>query len=371
MTRRMITIRHRALALSLGAISLSFALAGNAESQRIGYVITEWRHALYETPGGKAECPDGFSPSDRRQHEASPDSRERLETFGYYTSRGPNGESVAHFPWLIEDPLPSPELQTDIGYGLNLDGTDDGKATANSCAHEKFFNAEGVAVDNQMARVVGCTETWRSGGFADEFFRQEIISFAHNRILIELEGVDSLQNDPEVTVHVYKGRDGLTQGAGGSFPPYQNQRVDERFTRYMHHASGRIVDGVLQTDPIERAWLPIYWVQTPAERLIKDMRLQLRLDETTAEGFLAGYEDVNIWWKAHSRSGIAGGAASVGPFSNAWVYRAAHRYADGFPDPESGQCTAISASYRINGVRALIAHPETRHRSDDQVVAAP
>lgn len=361
--------RYNLLSLSVAACLLALVPTGKAESGRIGYVVTEWRHALHETPGGKEECPDGFSPSDRRQHEALPDSQERLEKFGYYSNRGPNGEAVQHFPWLFEDPLPSPELQTDIGHGLNLDGTRDGQATANTCAHEKFFNADGVAVDNQMARVVGCTETWRSGGFADEFFRQEIISFAHNRILIELDGVDDLQNDPEVAVHIYKGRDGLTQGAGGSFPPFQNQRVDERFTRYMHQTTGRIVDGVLLTEPIAYAWLPIYWVQTPAERLIRGLRLQLRLDEAAAEGFLAGYEDVNIWWKAHSRSGIAGGGSSVGPFSNAWLYRAVQRYADGFPDPETGQCTAISAAYRINAVRALIAHPEASQSSDSRVMA--
>jgi hypothetical protein len=351
----------------LGTLFCNLAVAGQDTAGTIGLVLTEWRHALYETPGGTEECPDGFSPSDTLQHRAMPNSQEHLEAYSYYTNRGPNGEAVTHFPWLVEDLLPSPELQTTVGFGLNLDGTTNGHATTNSCAHEKFINPDGEPVDNQLARVVGCTETWRRGGFADEFIRQEIVSYAHNRILIEIKGVDSELNDPEVEVYIYKGKDGLSQGAGGSFPPFQNQRVDERFPRYMHQTRGKIVEGILITEPIAEAWLPIFWVQTPAERLIRDMGLRLQLTETGAEGILGGYEDLKIWWNAHSKSGVGGGGASVGPFSNAWLYRAAHRYADGYPDPESGQCTAISAAYRVNAARALIAHPSREVSVNNQM----
>ncbi len=356
------TIRNVILAVLSSAICSLPATASSGST--IGLVLTDWSHALYETSSGEEECPGGFSPSDTEQHLAMPNSEEHLKTFGYYLNRGPNGEAVTHFPWLVEDPLPSPELQTHKGFGLKLDGTSSGEATAKTCPHEKFTTPDGQSVDNQLARVVGCTETWRRGGFAHEFIKQEFVNFSHNRILIEIRGVDSEHNDPEVDVHIYKGRDGLAPGVeAGSFRPFQNQRVDERFPRYMHRVSGRIVDGVLLTDPIDEAWLPLFWVQTPGERLLRDMQLKLQLTETGAHGIAGGYEDLAIWWSVHSRSGVAGGGASVGPFSNAWLYRAAHRYADGFPDPETGQCTAISAGYRVSAVRALIAHP-----SDDTSV---
>lgn len=335
---------------------LSPVAAQQARGETIGLVVTEWRHALYETPGGKEECPAGLTQGEMAQHQAMENSQELRETFGYFTNRGPNGEHSAYMPLLSEDLLPSPELQTRIGYGLNLDGTQTGEATNNSCRHEKFEGPEGTAVDNQLARVVGCTASWRTGGFASEFFKQEIVNFPLNRILIEISGVDSEENDSEVMVHIYKGLDGLSLGAGGTIPPFQNQRIDERYTRYMYETKGSITDGVLTTEPIQEAWFPIYWITTPAERLVRDMRLRLTLTKNGAEGILGGYEDLKIWWSAHSR-GMGGAAASVGPHSNAWYYRAAHRYADGYPDPESGQCTAISAAYQINAVRALIAHP--------------
>ena len=344
----------------LGLLSASLCISVGAQepsSGTIGLVLTEWGHALHETPGGKEECPDGFALSEEAQHRAMSNSQEQLEDFGYFLNRGPNGEHSAYMPWLVEDLLPSPELQTRTGYGLNLDGTKAGEATRNSCAHEKFIMPNGMPVDNQMARVVGCTASWRSGGFATEFFKQEMINFPLNRILIEIRDVDDEMNDPEVTVHIYKGKDGLSLGAGGTIPPFQNQRIDERHVRYMHETTGKIVDGVLTTDPIPKAWFPIRWITTPTERLVRDMQLRLNLTKNGAEGILAGDEDLKIWWSAHSR-GLGGAAANVGPLSNAWYYRAAHRYADGYPDPESGQCTAISAAYKVTAVRALIAHPK-------------
>lgn len=368
--RRVFSMGRGCVALAWLTVSLC-ATAGvrDTTGDTIGLVLTQWRHALHETSDGKEECPDGFTVSEEAQHRAMKNSEEHRKKYGYFLNRGPHGEHAGHMPWMVEDPLPSPELKTRVGHGLNLDGTKTGSATAGTCAHEKFVSPDGEAVDNQLARVVGCTKSWRTGGFASSFFLQEIVSFPLNRILIEIRGVDSQQNDPEVTVHFYKGKDGLLQGAGGSFPPFQNQRIDERHTRYMHVTEGRIVDGVLMTDPIPDAWLPIYWIQTPAERLVRDMRLRLQLTPTGAEGFLGGYEDLKIWWSNHSR-GIGGSAGSVGPFSNAWYYRAAHRYADGYPDAKSGQCTAISAAYRINAVRALIAHPAGDQRTSGKTVTA-
>lgn len=343
-------------AISLLLVSFVAHASPPETGKTIGLVLTEWRHALHETPEG-TECPDGLALSEREQHKAGPDSDERLRKFGFNLHRGPNGEHSAYFPWLVEDPLPVRELQTTVGYGLNLDGTSDGAATPRTCAHEKFIDPQGEPVDNQLARVVGCTEGWRNGGFMDEFWRQEIISFPLNRILFEIRGVDDEMNDPGVEVWIYKGKDGLMQGAGGGFAAFQNHRIDERYTRYMHHTRGRIVDGVLITEPIEKGYLPIYWIAKPGERLLRDLQLRLKLSETGAEGILGGYEDLKIWWNSHSK-GIGGTASSVGKFSNPTYYREVHRYADGYPDAETGQCTAISAAYKIKTVRALIAHPK-------------
>lgn len=321
----------------------------------IGLVLTDWRYALHETPE-KQECPAGLQPNEIAHFKTRPDHLQQLKKFGGFQNRGPIGQNANHTPMAVEDPLPFSELKTTVGYGLSLDGTTDGGATPKSCAHEKFTNPEGEPVDNQMARVVGCVMGWRSTGFMAEFYSNEVVTSPINRHLIEITGVDDETNDPDVEVFFYKGRDRLVRTASGSFIPYISHRIDERFTRYMFKTRGKIVDGVLTTEPVPLARFPLVVVQIPGERQVHDMRLRLKLTPDGAEGFLGGYESLKTWWAMHSKG--PGVGSDVGSFSPAGLYRAALRYADGRPDPETGECTALSVGYKIAAVRAMIVHPD-------------
>ncbi len=344
----------------LCVLALAGGVVGPAVSQgpsgTIGLVITGWHHALQETPGVKAECPAGLNVSDLDNAKAQPHFIETRNRFGQPFSRGPNGEFASNVPMAVEDPIPFSELQTKVGYGLNLDGTADGRATPRTCKHDKFTSPEGVQVDNQMARVVGCTWGWRTGGFTDDFYNEEIFTNPVNRILIEVTGVDDERNDPNVEVHIYKGQDRLARDPAGKYIPLLTQRVDTRLPEYFSSAHGKIVDGVLITEPIPLARLPLRWIALTGERRIRDLRLRIPLDGPEPKGILAGYEDLKTWWNMQKAHIIALPASKQSPASE---YRAAHRYADGFPDPATGQCTAISAAYRINTVRAFIVHPTT------------
>ena len=40
------------------------------------------------------------------------------------------------------------------------------------------------------------------------------------------------------------------------------------------------------------------------------------------------------------------------------LYEAVHKLADGYPDPKTGQCTAISSAYFIEAVAAFVIHPQ-------------
>ncbi|TVV75827.1 hypothetical protein [Sphingomonas solaris] len=324
----------------------------------IGLVITGWHHALHETDDPKNECSTGYTAGDYTNAEAQPDHAELRRKFGHPYSRGPNGELTNYSPMAVEDPIPPSELTTRTGYGLNLDGTADGKATPRTCAHAKFASPEGVQVDNQLARVVGCTKGWRKGGFSDAFYNEEIYTNPVNRILIEITGVDDERNDPQVEVAIYKGEDRLTRDPAGKYIPFLTQRIDARFPEYSTKLRGRIVDGVLITDPDPDATarLPIRWIAKVAERRIRDLQLRIPLAGSWPVAMLAGYEDNKIWWNSQKAHHIAMPAAQNSPPSQ---YRALMRYADGYPDPKTGQCTAISAAYRVETVRAFIAHPET------------
>jgi hypothetical protein len=320
----------------------------------IGLVLTSLRYSLVETPGGKEECPAGLQPGEVAQLKADPAAVARLKEFGgYFELRGPHGETGNYNPMAFEDPLPFRELVTRKGFGFNLDGTQDGHATAKTCRHDKFTDAQGEKVDNQMARVVGCVQGYRTGGMMSDYYSQEIANFSVNRHLIEITGVDDEQNDPAVQVAIYKGYDRLVRAGDGKFVPLLSQRIDPRFPQYAMHTRGRIVNGVLITDPIARARLPRSSERNLGDRLMRDMVLRLKLTPDGAEGMLGGYDDVASWYNIHSKLVVA----EVGKFSSPSIYRALLRYADGYPDPKTGQCTQISTAYDVTAVRAIIVHP--------------
>jgi len=331
--------------------------ASKEAGKTIGLAVTDMRWALYETPNAKEECPAGVQVAPVVQFKAMPGApAERLQKYGYeYSFFGPNGENAEYDPLAVTDPLPWKELQTKNGYGLNLDGTTDGHATAKTCKHEKFTSPEGEQVDNQFARAGGCVEGFRTGGFASDFNSNEVVTSPINRHLIEITGVDSEENDPSVEVTIYKGKDGLVRRADGkTFVSFMTQRVDNLFPQFILHTHGRIVDGVLITDPIPLARLPLLYIQVPHERRIEDLRLRLKLTPDGAEGIMAGYEPIEDIWTYLSKSPSAG----AGKYSSAGLFRALLRYADGSPDA-TGHCMSISTTYKVNAVRAIIARPQT------------
>ena len=354
------------------AVGASVPGAAQGRTSAIGLVITSWHHALYETADPKNECSIGLAVGDYTNAEAQPNYADLRRKFGHPFARGPNGELTNYSPMAVADSIAPSELTTKQGFGLNLDGTADGRATPRSCKHDKFTSPEGLPVDNQIARVVGCTKGWRKGGFSDSFYNEEIYTNPVNRMLIEITGVHDERNDPHVDVAIYKGQDRLLRDPAGKFIPYLTQRIDGRFPEYSFKMRGRIVDGVLITEPNPDAIarLPVRWVATVAERRIRNLQLRIPLTGSWPEGLLAGYEDTKIWWNSQKAHHIAMPAAQNSPPSQ---YRALMRYADGYPDPKTGQCGAISAAYRITTVRAFIAHPQgiAPHLADERKVPTP
>jgi hypothetical protein len=336
---------------TISATQVSASPTASKTGATIGLVLTDWRYALVETSGAKEECPDGLQVSEVEQFKAAaPDPAGRLKKFGLtWAVRGPNAENSNYNPLSVTDPLPWRELKTTRGYGVNLDGTPDGHATPTTCAHEKFTSDDGERIDNQMARVLGCVQGWRTSGFSAERASADIVT-SPVKLLIEISRVTDEQNDPDVDVTIYKGRDRLVREADGTtFVPFMSHRIDTRFPQFTLKAHGRIIDGVLMTDAIPVARV----AQRGSERDFRDLTLRLKLGPNGAEGIIAGYESVATWWNAQSK----GVAADISKFSPAGLYRALHRYADGYPDPATGECTGISVAFKIRAVRALIAHP--------------
>ena len=349
------------VAMATAAISADPAPA-KAQSGTIGLTVTGWRYAFVETPNAE-ECNPGLDQGELAQLKATPGAIERIKREGgTHENRGPNGETPQNSPLLFNDPLPFPELITRTGYGVNLDGTQDGRASPKTCRHEKFTGlglTEGEKVDNQLSRVLGCVQGYRTGGQTAEFYNNEIVAYQVNRHLVEITGVDDEMNDPKVDVFIYKGYDRLVRTGDGKWVPFLSQRIDTRYPQYNMKTTGKIVNGVLITDPIKDALMPHSSQRKIGDRDMKDMTLRLKLTPDGAEGVLAGYDNWRHLWNQHAKRVTA----ELNKMSSPTIYRRFIKYADGYPDA-SGQCTHISSAYKVTAVRATIVHPAKSGKSD-------
>ena len=115
---------------------------------------------------------------------------------------------------------------------------------------------------------------------------------------------------------------------------------------------------MLTTQPIDTLQIP--WsstFDTSGFQVFRGLRMELNLGTEAAEGLLAGYTDVeafnhqlNTTWSTHHQS--------YGQLSSLSQYHAMRQFADGYPDPETGENTAISSAIEVKMTRVSVLHPE-------------
>ena len=338
-------------ALTVAAASTASAAGDSApvlQDRSIAYVLTDWHWAIYQTPDGKTECPQGYNDGPREQFKAlyPDDGTQRT-----YVDTAMARESDIWFPGTQKDDFPFHEAQGKIAYGLNLDG---------KIGPHDFTSPEGEpGIDNQLYRALGCIANYRGpDGTLYYFTNKYLEDHNYNRIVIVLSNVDSLVNDDDVSVTTYRGLDSLlTDAAGKDYLPRGTQRLDLRWgQQFIQHLHGHIKNGVLETDPAD--------VTLPASAAFADLtvqvfrgfRLRLKLTSDDANGLMAGYADVaavyrqlNESWSTHHQS--------YGQESATSLYRALHRLADGYPDASSGKNTAISSAMLVKFKQVFIKRP--------------
>ncbi|MAT51768.1 MAG: hypothetical protein CMK32_11360 [Porticoccaceae bacterium] len=331
----------------------------------IGLVISYLNLALYQTPDGKEECPEGFHHTQNDNFMAQFPTEEARETmlkkYIYYTHRGPNGEDVFYHPTVIQDPLPLRDIQGSTGLGIDLDGRVDS---------DDFNSPTGkTGIDNQIYRVVGCIPGLRNGGTIDGSLKTEIRASHKMRMLVEITGIDDFQNDDQVTVSMYRGLDGIEVAPDNTLVPFRSQRIDYvEGQRYIHQLSGRLEDGVLKTEPKD-VMVPMYGpFNIQRDIVLRDARFELNLTDTGAEGFLGGYFDIENWYGSFAKIWGAHFNADVTGWSGPATYAGLYRFADAYPDDE-GRNTAISGAYKLEFVRAFVIHDPAKENTGRTVAA--
>lgn len=358
------TIKCR-LPASLICIALVASVAASADDGasiapkdgKIGYVMTNLFWSVYQTPDAKDECPNGFNDGPREQFEILfPDNEKRTVVDTQLKQ-----EIETWHPTAEPDLLPFHEVEGSLSYGMNLDG----EVGPNDFTHPD--GEEGI--DNEVYRAVGCIIGFRGPDGVEVIFQDKAIADRrYNRTMIELTGVDDLTNDDTVTVTVYRGLDRLlTDATGMKVMSGGSQRVDMRWgAKLIRQTQGNIVDSVLTTEPIAEAVIPWMNLSVPTFQIIRDMRLQLTLTPDGAEGLVAGYADVDTWYKQLIRNDSTH-HLSNGQISGISLYKSLRRLADAHPDPETGANTAISTALDVKMTQVFIVHPPGEAAKAEQI----
>lgn len=374
-----------ALCMPGPALAVSEAGTGVADGEqaapangRFGLAVTTFRYAQYT---GQDDCPEGMAEPPReiylrtlaeaaRTRLRAPERDAELQLLA---SQAPDGSDVCSSPTAALSRFPNypgmRQVQGKVAYGLDLDGRGDGDPPApKTCAHKTFTGVNGEkGIDNQFYRATGCLKLIRWDRKAGESFDdafdwangdgQDAINFKMGEmsILIEVSDVQDRRNDADVTVGFYSGRNAMVNDAQGRLIANTSQTATAD-PRYRKVVKGRIVDGILTTEPADIRFRYVY-AGSDTEHVFRGGRLRLALrPEGTAQGLLAGYKPLEsvYWWQ----QGTYGRQMATDMARDcAGMYKALQQMADGYPDPETGQCTAISAAHAINAVPAYIFHP--------------
>lgn len=340
-----------------------------AEANKLGFVMESWYTAIYDTEYME-ECPEGIAiGNDEIWFNSLTPEQKEIETGGGALQvldlprrprqylRGPNNEDVCWHPESVVDP-PMRTITGKYSYGMNLDGNVDGRSTANTCAHNNFTTPDGKieGVDNQLYRLMGCVYGYRSEGYLEHHANRERQDESKGIILIDIANVDDPQNDGSVEVSFYLSATPLHFDTSGRIVPYGTYHSVK--DRYGDTVSGKISDGVLTTEPGDVV-LPFYGNDGVTEMVFRDFRIEMEINEdgTRAKGLWAGYRPVLDFWDYIQK---VQHDVPVGQYNCPSLYVAAHELADGYPDPETGECTALSSAFTFEAVAGFIVAEEDK-----------
>jgi len=253
------------------------------------------------------------------------------------------------FPELAKGYVP---YDGKISYGINLDGK--------AGAHD-FTGLNGEkGVDNQLWRAVGCYK--QSQEMNDPAVQEKVMLSARAPMLIEVSGIDDPRNDSDVTVRVLTGADSLVRDGSGK-PLARASFTLDPDPSLVNVTHGHIVNGELTTDPVD---LRLVF----REQIIDNTRIVRKAvikatfkPDGNLDGGLFGYTTLASYYDMIEHM-TEDGADNVG-ISCAAVRLAIDRFADGFPDPRTGQFTAISSAMKFHAVPAFVIDRPTQTASSD------
>jgi hypothetical protein len=346
-------------------------MAASAHAETRGFVVTHFSFANRDPD--PADCPDGLNasakdiylqglPDAERARLSRPESEKELWALLYAPGGNLGPGKRTHNRCADPTDFSSPPLkivQGKVAEGMDLDGADlpKGAVSRPTCAHEEFASSDGKqSIDNQLWRVMGCIRGWKRGADIEKYAHDNIRAGEYT-VLIEVSG--DLKNDGDLQVGLYSSNDQAAIDPAGNVLPDASLQVDED-PKYRAVVHGHLANGVLTTDlaDLRLHYRSAGYVDT--DFYLKDARLRLELKpDGSATGMLGGYYDVETLYDGFIRQPQVVTSVLLS-YSCPAVYEALNRYADGFPDPKTGKCTAVSTAFRIDAIPAFVIHSKTK-----------
>ena len=271
---------------------------------------------------------------------------------GESEKRGPHRLSVAALPGIVPDPgLHEP--QTSVADGIDLDGDDGNGAPPRGVRiHKNFVSPDGrTGIDNQLFRVMGCVPGYRGKkGYRNQTSNARRAD-GNVTTLIEISGIDNEKNDDSVEVSfIYSMDKPIRDNTGAKFIANYTFRPTENpnFALYNIRAHGRIVNGVVITDPI-----PAFKANLGQDPLLEIFKARMRF-EPRPDGSVKGYVGGYLNWKSLMDTLASGYSEGLFNYQTPALYYALKRNADGLQDPVTGEYDGISTVYEIDTVPAFL-----------------
>ena len=360
------SVRRLTAALAAG-VALGFVSQAASAAQTKSFVVGWFLQAAHSYDG---DCPDGINalPEDMFREEMKAVGVTEKEivdimsgfkggistpaTMSAIINRGRiDGKPVNayNYPTSVPD-IGFHEVKGKFAYGFNLDG----KQTANNY-EDPDTGQKGV--DNNYWRAMGCNINHR--GTKTERPTEWDLHWDNNRDkmpawLISVTA-DDFSKDGPVKVQFHKALERITRDANGFVRADSTYRIDPD-PRWQNTLNGKIKGGVITvTEPGEVHLSGDPYMLTELDMTRAQLRFQLN-EDGSMEGVLGGYIPWRRVFYVYGSSGYSE-ETMIGTDLPGAFY-ALRRHADAYPDPKTGENTAISTSWRIVAVPAYAVRIE-------------
>lgn len=253
----------------------------------------------------------------------------------------------SHVNLLREFKMTRPDEEGRV-VGFNLDDANTEDGDDDFCRHGDFTSPDGrEGIDNQFADLWGAVEPLI--GEATEALIQGAVNEGRIVMVLELEGVQDLENDDDVTLHIYRGRIEPDVGNQGLISPDQTVYFDKDFPHFSAD-NVAIVDGTVEASDLVIT-LPVDILDAYFTVVFEHASIRFSIDENGAfSGIFGGIVDLVDIFDELLQTNASQEAELVQPiFMN---------YADLGKGPDG--CTKASAAFEFEGTTAFsVRYPDS------------